>query len=54
MQTFLAVSMVLNGFMAIIWNSSTWINIFLKAAFIAMAVWAGFLLATDLGYLVKV
>jgi hypothetical protein len=54
MQQFIAVSLIVNAFLGIIWSRDRWINTLIKCMFFGLAVWAGWLLATDLGYVVKV
>ena len=51
---FFGVAMVIFGFMGVIWTSSNWVNTFTKFVFLGMSGWAGWLLATALGYVVKV
>lgn len=53
MQIFLGISVVIFLFLALVWTKKTWTNFMFKALFFGMGGWAGFLLASSLGYIVK-
>jgi hypothetical protein len=40
MSHFLVVSIVINGFLAMVWQRKTWLNLLLKVFFFGMTLWA--------------
>jgi hypothetical protein len=51
---FFGITMVIFGLMGVVWNKYSATNLFLKIVFLAMSGWASWMLATALGYVVKV